>query len=179
MQTILMTHDHTFIFWMMSVMTLSFGYKIIKHPEIIWISQQWCPTSGTCLTKRLTIQRGGWLHERRRDLKHKICLMSNIRTKWSVGLDCFILIDTLLQQIIYKNIFKFKFNMRLKTCANLIPMKLNINALNTGGKGKNNWWLTTHSQSDAESIYIFLWYNQCNIQYTEHKFNMWGKVITP
>ena len=35
----------------------------------------------------------------------------------------------------------------------------NYNALNTGEKGKDNWWLTTHSQSDAESIYIFLWYN--------------------
>jgi hypothetical protein len=34
--------------------------------------------------------------------------------------------DTLLQQNIHKNMFKFKFNVRLKTCANLIPMKLNI-----------------------------------------------------
>jgi hypothetical protein len=34
---------------------------------------------------------------------------------------------------------------------------INYNALNTGGKGKDNWWLTTHSQSDAESIYIYFY----------------------
>jgi hypothetical protein len=49
----------------------------------------------------------------------------------------------------------------------VLHVYINYNALNTGGKGKDNWWLTTHSQSDTESIYIYI--SMIQMQHSIHR----------
>ena len=49
----------------------------------------------------------------------------------------------------------------------VLHVYINYKALNTGGKGKDDWWLTTHSQSDTESIYIYI--SMIQMQHSIHR----------